>query len=187
MRIQGERVDLLGMQVAMLHEEKRKTRRLNKKESERLRREAKKPVIEQFGLEEIHQSTSLTDPQVMFDVPFLPEWNVYWTTRFFSSTQNHLVNLDGSSRSTVLEEVKKLGQGQISIRPQSILSALEFHLRKDVVQRALSMRNKYGPDGIKDWVKIKRGSDRIFLLVSEGVENQLVFFAAGRDVVYRGI
>lgn len=66
-----------------------------------------------------------------------------------------------------------------------MISSVEFHLRRDVYQRALAARNKYGPEGIRDWVKIKRGRDRIFLNTTSGGE--AVVFVAGRDIVYRGL
>ncbi len=194
-RIQGERVDLLGLQVAYLKEEERKTKKLAKKPTQKPNKgkKTKDPIRKTLedGLilteQNSQESTVLTDSTLEFDNPFLPPWKVFWTTRFFSAEPNHLVELNCGSRTAVLEDVQRLGQGQISIRPQSILSALEFHLSKDLIQRALSMKNKYGPEGIKDWVKIKRGNDRIFLFLEEELENRLVFFAAGRDIVYRGI
>lgn len=177
-RIQTERVDLLGMQVAFLKDEERRA----KKEKQKRARMATLPA----DTPEEFQGPVLVETNADIKTsPFLEPWQVFWTTRFFSAEQNHLVPLECASRTSVAEEVQRLGQGQISIRPQSILSALEFHLRKDVMQRALSMRNKYGSEGIKDWVKIKRGSDRIFILISEGFKNRLIFFAAGRDIIYR--
>lgn len=114
----------------------------------------------------------------------LADWNLFWTTSHWSADPSHLVPISTTSKETALDEFTNASRGEISIKPASVLNALEFHLQKSVIQRALATRNKYGPVGIRDWVKIKRGKDRIFFLVSEENRNA-VFFAAGRDRVYR--
>lgn len=116
----------------------------------------------------------------------LSGWEVFWTETPWSINQNHLVAVPTSSQDTAIRSVADISRGVISIKPASVVRALEFHLGKNVLQRALAARNKYGPEGIRDWVKIKRGRDRIFMSVSEE-GRKVIFFASGRDIVYRGI
>ena len=37
------------------------------------------------------------------------------------------------------------------------------------------------------WVKVKRGKDRIGILIDEEKPNTAIFFVGGRDIVYRGL
>lgn len=111
--------------------------------------------------------------------------DLYWTKTHWSSDPHHLVQIPTSSRSKALQQFTDVSRGKISIKPSSIFRGLEFHMQKDVIQKALATRNKYGPEGIRDWVKIKRGKDRIFLLIPG--EGKAIFFAGGRDEIYRDI
>lgn len=133
------------------------------------------------------QSTVTSEIQAPALQYALSGWNLYWTRNYWSSDTNHLIPIPTTSREDTLESLTDVARGEISIKPGSVLRALEFHLQKDILQRALAARNKYGPEGVKDWVKIKRGRDRIFFLMPQADQHQAIFFAAGRDVVYRGI
>lgn len=114
-------------------------------------------------------------------------WDLFWTRTHWSSDPNHLASLPTMTRADTLKSLTEVARGEISIKPASILRALEFHLQKDIVQRALSARNRYGPEGIKDWVKIKRGRDRIFFLIPQPDQHRAIVFAGGRDIAYRHI
>ena len=143
-------------------------------------------VIAEEGQKVEHIKDEIT-PESTTQPPFsLSDWNLSWTTTHWSQDPNHLVTIPTTTREEALTRFTEVSRGEISVKPKSIFRALEFHMQKDVIQKALATRNKYGPVGIRDWVKIKRGRDRIFLLISEA-DNNAVFFAAGRDVVYRDI
>lgn len=120
------------------------------------------------------------------EVPFLlQDWDLSWTNNPWSMESRHLVGISTGSRDKTLEQISSVSLGEIMVKPGSILRALEFHLQKDIIQRALSARLSHVPDYMKDWVKIKRGRDRIFLTIPE--EGKAIFFAANRDNIYRNI
>lgn len=187
-RIQQERIDLLELQAAYLREEERRAKKARLKEARKPKKELKKsfnkPEDDRFEQEYVVSQPEVLDNLVEENFA-LKDWQLFWTTRFFSHETSHLITLPTSSRNDIIELISRVGQGQISVKPQSVLSAVEFHLRKDTIQKALSMRNKFGPEGIKEWIKIKRGDDRIFLFIPDMEEQKLIFFAAGRDIVYR--
>lgn len=113
----------------------------------------------------------------------LEKVRLFWTENPWSQEQQYLSPISTESWEQALEDFSKVSKGEISIKKSSILRALAFHLGKDVIKKALAARNKYGPEGIREWVKIKRGKDRIFLSVPQ--EGTAIFFVAGRDVAYQ--
>lgn len=115
----------------------------------------------------------------------LVDWQLHWSKIPWSKNPNHWVPITSQSRLATINELEKIARGDISVKPTSVVGALEYYMRKDVIQRALSARNKYVPEEIADWVKIKRGSDRIALFLP--AEDQMVFFAANRDIAYRNL
>lgn len=118
--------------------------------------------------------------------PFLlSNWDLYWTKRHWSKEENQLVKIPTGSREEAIEHTRTVTLGEIMIKPGSVVRALEFFLQKDIIQRALSSRLRHVPDSIKEWIKIKRGRDRILLAVPE--EGKAIFFAGNRDVIYRNI
>lgn len=190
-RTRGEDVALLDIQAEWLKGKKRQERKEKMHQVKRL---------DIRDIREVDQEPQTIDSneEHSLDIPLgdllekdkgleLEGRELFWTRRFFSNEPDHLVAVGTESRSAAIDEISQLSRGQVSIKPGSLLGALEFHLQKDVIQRALATRNKYGPEWIRDWVKIKRGDDRIFLLIGESELNRIIFFAAGRDVVYRGI
>jgi hypothetical protein len=163
LRVENENIDLIKLQIEFL----------SSKKDEEFTAEEPTPVpdVEPETTEHLSQPYSLAG------------WNLYWTRSYWSSDENHLSPISTASEQEAVSSLSAIGRGQISVKPASIIRALEFHLGKDIIQRALATRNKYGPQGIRDWVKIKRGDDRIFLFVPH--DGKAIFFAAGRDVVYR--
>lgn len=126
------------------------------------------------------------DTEYVVATPFsLSDWNLSLTTRNWSSDSHHLIKIPTGSREEALEHIKSNLKGEIMIKPGSVLRALEFFLNKNVLQRAMASRLKYVPEHMRDWIKIKRGRDRILLLVPE--EGQGIFFAGNRDEIYRRI
>lgn len=111
---------------------------------------------------------------------------LFWTTAYFSPNPNHLIKLPTVSRRDALTALAEVSYGQISVKASSVLNSIEFYLQKNIIQKALAARAMYGPEGIRDWVKIKRGRDRIFILPDEE-DGRIIFFAEGRDDVYSGI
>lgn len=120
------------------------------------------------------------------EVPFaLQEWELHWTTRHWSAEPQHLVRIPTTSKDEALAHIKRALFGEVMVKPVSVLNALEFYLRQDVLQRAMASRLKYVPEYTRDWIKIKRGRDRMLLLVPE--EGRAIFFAGNRDEIYRNI
>lgn len=115
----------------------------------------------------------------------LSNWRLFWTKTPWSTDTHHLIPIPTTSKEDTLESLTDIGRGIISIPAKSVIRTLEFHLQKDVIQKALATRNKYGPEGIRDWVKLKRGRDRIFFLVPQPNQHLGIFFVIGRDVAYR--
>lgn len=183
----SENVALLSMQIDWLRERRRKERKAKMRSTKKLQvstqaisEKAGEEIITEVDSEVILDSIDNEGEKDPFydDTLMLGGRQLFWTDRFFSIDASHLTPLNSHSRTSAIEQISQLGRGQISVKPQSIVSAVEFHLRRDVIQRALGMRNKYGPEGIRDWVKIKRGRDRIFLNMSS--DDETVVFAAGR-------
>ena len=115
----------------------------------------------------------------------LSPWEIQWTTRYWSTNPTYLVPLPTQSRETMIGAIEQLGRGVISIKPLSVVRAIEFHVGKNVIQRALAMRNRHTLGDSGDWIKLKRGDDRIGLLLPDPDEQKAIVFAGGRDVVYR--
>jgi hypothetical protein len=130
-------------------------------------------------------------PEHLQNVPdaifLLSNWQLYWTSNYFSTQPHHLTQIPTHERQATIAAIKAVGQKQISISIASLVRALEFYVQKDTIQRALSARNKYAPKEIRDWVKIKRGKDRIMLYIPPESPDNLIFFADGRDVIYKGL
>ncbi len=196
-RVQGENVSLLEIQVDYLRAQQRAIKRVRLKEARRPK--AKKQQIAQIV--DVLSETQEDDTNVSVapaelpssDIPVseenfsLSDWQVFWSERPYSLNPNHLSLIPTTSREAALDQLDQLSRKVISIKASSILSSLEFHLRKDVLQRAMAARNMHYPEGVREWIKIKRGHDRIFLFLPPDEPNNLIFFAGGRDVVYRGI
>lgn len=183
-----ENCDLLRMQVNFLEDQKRQQAKEEKaKKREVQKNKQSKPQAQAEKVEVIVEPENIGESSVFKAEPFLRGWDVFWDRRDFSQDRHHWVPLPTSSKGEATEALRKLGQGQISIPPGNILSAVEFYLRKDVIERALSARLKYVPDEVKDWIKITRRRDRVYLLIPKDQPHQAVFFADGRDVVYRSL
>lgn len=115
----------------------------------------------------------------------LARWQVYWTEVPWSSDPNHLVRIPTLSRAEAIQAVARIGRHHISVKPSSIVSLLESHLRKDALAHVMAARLKYVPEEIKDWAKLKRGDDRIPLLIL--APETAIFFVGGRDIIYRSL
>lgn len=196
MRARRESIGLMKMQIDWLKERQvlasRKTR-IAKKTDIHIEIDTGRETEEELFLaplqnvlEELPEVSTDLDQEVKEQF-LLENWDLFITESLWSSNPNHLTSIPTNSRQETLDAVTALTRGKVSVKPNSILNALEFHLRKDVVQKALATRLKYGPDGIRDWVKIKRGRDRIFFLIPNSDEAKAIFFVEGRDVIYRSI
>lgn len=115
----------------------------------------------------------------------LKEWDLYWTDVPWSVDPSHLVHISTNSRAATLKQLNQVARKEISIKPSSVVKALEFYLQQTVLQRATAARLKYVSAEVHDWIKIKRGNDRIPLLVPE--EGKAIFFVGGRDEIYRSL
>lgn len=175
LRSRAERMDLIKLQIDWLNppEEIQNT-----------------PIIEEEIIEQSAEKETDEQSLKMFEACQNPPdyclagWNLFWTKKPWSEEANYLVEIPTDSREIAVEFLSDLTRGIISIKTGSLVRALEFHLHRGVIQKALATRNRFGAEGVRNWVKIKRGRDRIFCLFSES-EKKAVVFAGGRDVIYR--
>jgi hypothetical protein len=188
---QGMR-DLTRMHVDWLRAQKKDQKKQNRKASF-------KPVLNEnlepdnltqsdVQLEHIPQDSSTVINEDMTE-EFLPGISLFWTTRPWDSDEKYLKPIDTSSRQRAVTDISGEVRGFASIKPVSVANALEFYTRRDVMQRALAAGLKYVPEHVKNWARIKRGRDRIFLrdLNEDQDDRTVVFFVEGRDQVYRNL
>lgn len=193
-RSRQESIDLMQMQIDHLREQEVKKKKAIEDEKKLdqmvLDEERRKQEVEH----QIKDATvkdqkveAIEEPMIEDKFP-LSDWNISWTSRFWSDNPNHLEKIDTTDRDIALSEIESKAGQEISVGSKSVLRALEFHLfDKDKIQKALSSRNKYSPEAIRRWVKVKRGKDRIGILIDDEKPNTAIFFVGGRDTVYRGL
>lgn len=196
LRYRRENIELLGLQIDWLNGQD-KAAETPKGGSPSYHRNAHlAPISPQAEADNQEVEISVPAPSVencredkILEEPFsLSAWRLFWTDRYWSSEDSHLTEVSTSSREELTKGIAKLGEAQISIKPGSIARALEFHLiNKDVIQRGLAARLRYGSQDAHQWMKVKRGKDRIGIFVPTEPENVAIFFAAGRDEVYRSL
>lgn len=184
--------DLTDMHVKWLKgvqkQEKKNQKQSKKPDSVK---EVPNQVQTSMSLEPITESVAASSELDKTNVskPFLPDVELLWTEREWSTDESDLRLLDTSSKDRTVAEIARVTRRYASIKPVSIANGLEFYTKKDAIQKALAARLRYVPDHIKDWARVKRGKDRIALQELEDDENRrrIVFFIEGRDQVYRGI
>lgn len=193
-RARWESIGLIRMQIDWL--KKRKALSAKKEKAANKKTDNVVGINTERKAEEVISSPALQNvpeklPEVRTDLdqevkePFsLRDWNLFITENSWSSDPNHLINIPTNSRQDALDMVTKLTQRKVSIKPNSILSALEFYLRKDVMQKALATKIKYELD---KWIKLKRAGYRILLLVPDPDEKQAIFFVEARGTVYKSL
>lgn len=185
-------IDLIRMQIEYL-EFQEKLRRKQEEERRARERVIEKRMQEQQSCVDNGDGPIEINEEEMILVEAVPSfgldgWEIYWSDKFWSDNPNHLVRVTTESKEQAVEDVARIGRGRISINPHSVVRALEFHLEtKDRIQKALSARNKYVPPEIRKWIKVKRGKDRIGILVESEDEKRAVFFVGGRDEVYASL
>ena len=187
LRARQANIELLQMQIDYLEKEA-KEKKLQEQEKTLVPPQTTPETVS--NLQEKTASEELTPAEeTLATKPFrLAGWEIYYSTQFWSDNPNHLERLPTDSREDAEQALSRLGRSNISIGIGSVIRALEFHLLdKDVIQKALSARNKYAPPVIRRWVKVKRGKDRIGILIDEYKPNRAVFFVGGRDEVYNNI
>ncbi len=165
LRARQETIELMKMHIAWLEE------RSQPQESQE-GNENPAAVVPPTNLETITPSTPYT----------LAPWKLFWTTEPWSADPRSLVQLPTTSRAETLGALRKVGRHGISVKATSILNLLESHLQPDSLRIALAARLKHGPEEIRAWAKLKRGDDRIPLLIPE--EQTAIFFVCGRDEIY---
>lgn len=182
-RSRSENLSLIDLQIDWLKKEKKRDRKAKQHQP--------KPVIfsqDVSPIQIVEQQPKSIDPEPSEEDNsdfLLNGWDLFWTKSYYSTEDNHLEPVPTDRRLASIQELDRLGRKQISVKPSSVIKALEFHLRRDVIQKSLAARNKYGPEGVRDWVKIKRGRDRIFLYIPDPNQARAIFFVAGRDEVYK--
>lgn len=192
-RSRGESIELIKMQIDYLKEQDAKKKKAEEDErkleqmvqdEERIRQEE----LTVRGEIPIERAIDAISEQTVEETFPLSGWNISWTSRYWSDNPNHLERIDTTGREAALVAIEDKAGHEISVGVKSVLRALEFHLLdRDKIQRALATRNKYAPEAIRRWVKVKRGKDRIGILIDEEKPNSAIFFVGGRDIVYRGL
>lgn len=181
--------ELLKLQERELKREIRQQRQQTqvRKPHQRLKKEViVRDVQPQLQVEE-HMGliADLGEPTIV-TVPW-EGWNVFYTEDAFNVSPERLHPIPAGSQevavSAVSEIVRTKGKSA-PIKPISIVRAIAFHLRKDVIQRAHSLRNKYGEH--RDWIKLKRGAARLFFMIDE-TSRSCIFFVGHRKDVYQNI
>lgn len=119
----------------------------------------------------------------------LKDTRLFVTENPWRTNDHYLSPVRTDSKNDAIADVEKLCRGSLSIKPISIVNALEFYLDKDIFQKAMAARLRYVDGDQKDWVKIKRGKDRILVKEEKLTEEQtrMIFFVEGRDQVYRDL
>lgn len=175
-RSRHETTELIKMQVNWLEEQKKKA----KAEARQ-----KPTVLEIITDIEPPVEASPAEPEIITPKEefILSGWDLFWTTRHWSKKPNHLIPIPTTSREDALEVFDQVSRGEIMVKPGSILRSLEMHMQKDTIQQALATRMKYGPEERRDWIKIRRGGDRVLLFILG--DRQAIFFAGNRDSIYR--
>lgn len=141
-------------------------------------------------------ATEIKDPEILLsaDVNILDDecsveptsqqaaYRLFITQVPYSIATEDRTEIDLSDPKTVVSAIESATRGDRSIKPGSILRAVEFYVGLTDVQRAVLAKNKFEPEDRKKWLKMKRGKDRL-RLTKQG--DEVTLFIAGRDVAYR--
>lgn len=197
LRARGESIDLMKMQLDYLKEQQRKQKQVQEDEvslakmvddEEKQRLIAEQAEEEKLSDGQIQEDSVEERVEVEEEKYSLADWELSWTDNYWSDNPNHLHRIPSADRQQIVDSLEQFARGNISISTGSVARALEFHLvSRDVIQKALATRNKYAPEEIRRWVKVKRGKDRIGILIPNPDEKRAIFFVGGRDNVYRGL
>ncbi|MBI4057733.1 hypothetical protein HY405_00195 [Candidatus Microgenomates bacterium] len=185
-RSKQETLELLTMQIDYLKKMQRDARRVHSQNvpvphDQRNDQEFESEITEEIPIGQTQQiSEGLPEPNFS-----LADWRVFWTTVNFSMSPHHFVSVPSDSRPDFIRAIEMIRtqDSRFSIPSTSITNALEFHLKRDTLQRALASRMRYGPPELREWVKIKRGDNRILVRPDEE-ERTMVFFVGHRSSVY---
>ena len=170
-RVRSESIGLLRMQIAWVTEKGPKT----------------DPDLTQKPLPgtEISHGVIQADANGIDPSFALADWLVYFSEKPWATSESHLRLIPTTSQEEAEKTIEQATRRYRSIKPSSIINALSHHLfDKDVIQRALSTRFRYAPEEERDWVKAKRGKDRLGFLIDED-DKKVIFCIEGRDTVYR--
>lgn len=178
LRARGESIELMSVQLDWLRQQKEPDEIiLPTPEAKTIDSPIDTPV-------QVQETETIESPAI--EPPFpLSDWNIHFTSTPWSDLPSRLHPVDSSSKTAMIAEIEELTRTYRSIKPSSIVRAIAYHLvDKDTIQKALATRFRYSEDEDKDWVKVKRGGDRIGLLIHEEAR-AAIFCIEGRDVVYR--
>lgn len=186
-RSQRETHDLLRLQLDYLREGKKKEGAGSSKiQTIPQENDLEKPkeVSESVG-EPVVSPEKITDSEKPFG---LREWQVFWTNVRFSDNPNQLTELPTDSHESFLGKLEEINAGRkrFQIKTTSVASCMEMWAIPEFRKKALTSRFKWGPEYVKHWVKIVRGPVRIMVNSNEQTK-KIIFFAADRDSVYRGV
>lgn len=172
-RNRKETIELLQNQIQWLQDHEQRFPEIQEPQTT-------EPTSTQDGSAEIQ----IENPNKEFDY-LLGKWEIYWTKVPWSSEPQHLVRIPTDNPQETINVIRKLVVGKASIKPGSIERALEFYLQPEVLDRARKAKLSYVPDALREWIKIKRGKDRMPLLVPE--PGKAIFFISGRDDIYNSL
>ena len=166
MRVRSELMDLVKMQIEWLNQSDAAL-----KEPKPM--EVIEPTISDATAREISENPKLVGSKKLF-VTRVP----------YSIDPSDLSEIDLTDATSAMKDIEVQTRGSRSIKPSSILSAVDFYANLTDIQRSLLAKNKFEPEDRKKWFKMKRGKDRLRLFTNE---DQVILFIAGRDVAYRNL
>lgn len=186
-RSQRETLGLLRLQINYLRDQRRKELK-ERKARDRQKSGAKENLVDQ--VETLRPTIEISKEDILeIEEPFgLSGWQVFWTDTKFSDNPNHLIEMPTDSREAFLLRLEEINTGNraFQIKTGSVANCVEMWGIPEFRQRAQTSRFSWGPSYVQDWAKLVRGPVRIMMNSNEEAK-RLIFFAANRDTVYRGV
>ena len=194
LRSKGETLSLIRMQIDFL-KRKQREERAQRQTPKKVQATVIKTEPETLPDETLPAGEGITEQTqaerepLQRQEPFgLAGWKVYWTDAKFSDNPNQLVEMPTDSKDAFVSKLEEINAGKkaFQIKTGSVASCIEMWAVPEFRRRAMLSRFKWGPSYVRDWSKLVRGPVRI-MVNSDEAEKRLVFFAADRDTVYRGV
>lgn len=190
-RARNNSIELMEMQIDWLKqkqapqpkekEEIKKTDNVEKTNQLPKVEEELSPVVFQNISEKLPETQTNLKQEEIEQEFLLKGWELLFSESTRVSDTRDLINVPTNSRQDTLDAVAKLTRRIVSVKPNTILRALEFYLKKDVIQKALASRIKHAKD---KWIKITRGGYRILLLIPDPDKERAIFFVDARSSSY---
>lgn len=198
-RVRQAHIELLCMQIEWLKKKNRAEKQNRQKaqlEAQRLVKEKKKKgkvspveVAKETEAPVVAETQAAVEKPKVAEEPFVLEgWQLYTTKEFWSRDPKDLVSLPSGSRAETVAAYKGTTAGSISVKPQSVVRAVEFCVSgKDVLTKSLDTRLRHGSRELREWIRLRRGHDRVGIYVPSVDQKVAIFFSGPRSVVYKNL